>query len=180
MIEPAVREGFAFWTTDNGGLYKPYDFVPVTEGAKTNFKAVYIPRVTNAGFSYRAKTDTVTAGIRFRGELADAVVQSAEEIGFAIIPQIAVPTSNWYDIEAKTDKHTLFVAAEDFKNKYYKKTETGYQYQLRISDLSNETLLSADFAVAIYVKSNDGTYTYYYIGCEDYNTVVANITSRSK
>lgn len=180
MIEPAVRENFAFWTTDNGGLYKPYDFVLVTEGNRAKFKAVYIQRATNAGFSYRAKTDSVTAGIRFRGELTDAVVQSAEEIGFAIIPQIAVPTSNWYDIEAKTDKHTLFVAAEDFKNKYYKKTETGYQYQLRISDLSNETLLSADFAVAIYVKSNDSTYTYYYIGCEDYNTVVANITSRSK
>ena len=180
MPVPTERENFAFWTTDNGGLYKPYDFVSVTEGATAKFKAVYIPRAVNAGFSYRAKTETVTAGIRFRGELPDAVVESAEEIGFAIIPQIAVPTSDWYDVEAKTDKHTLFIAAEDFRNKYYKKTETGYQYQVRISSLNKDYLLSADFAVALYVKVNDGTYIYRYIGCEDYNTVVANINNGSK
>ncbi|MBE6798876.1 MAG: hypothetical protein E7525_03765 [Ruminococcaceae bacterium] len=179
MPVPSERENFAFWTTDNGGLYKPYDFVSVEEGSAASFRAVYIPRATSAAFSYRAKTDEWTAGIRFRGELADAVVESAEDIGFAIIPQIAVPTSDWYDIEAKTDKHTLFIAAEDFRNKYYKKTETGYQYQLRISDLSTDVLMSADFAVAIYVKDSAGAYTYYYIGCEDYNTVVANINSQS-
>lgn len=174
MPEPKTRENFAYWVTDNGGLYQPGDFVEVAEGT-TAFKAVYIQHAVSRAFSYRAPSDTVSAGIRFRGEIPTAVVESAEDIGFAIIPKIAVPALDWYDVEAKTDKYTLFAPAVDFKTRYYAKTETGYQYQLRISDLDRDVLLSADFAVTIYVKNSDGTYSYYYIGCEDYNTVYKNV-----
>ncbi len=170
MPTPANTENFQYWTTDNGGIYFAGEEVTLSN-ANTAFKAVYMTSAAEPMVSLRLPTADVTAGVRFRCTLPEETVMNAEEIGFAIIPTLAKPVNDWYNVETKPGGLTIFMKAYNFKNLYYAKVGSNYQYQVRISDLNNDRMLAANFAVVLYIKNADGTYTYQYIGCTSYNAV---------
>ena len=157
-----------------------FDNVVIEEVSAAN--EIYKTPVVDAKSSLRKKSETQSAGLRFRGELKGDLVAGADEVGFVTIPVQLLDQAgdDWYKITADditADKGKFGMAAYVKINDhtspasyYYYDVETeNYQYQLCITGM-NEKSKAAQFMTVMYIKTDD-KFEYKFVNIMSYNNV---------
>ena len=160
----------------------------VTIEKKIFFDAVD-PWISIRGESYKGEK-YVSAGIRFKASVSDALKSEALEIGYIVAPQKAIASlDGWYEfdsngvVKANTEignKTAIHMACYDANNDidivYKRDTANGKtHYQMILTGLSKpsgENILSLSVTTIMYVKTADG-YSYYLVGTKSYKEVLA-------
>lgn len=149
---------------------------------------LYKTTVVDTKSSLRKETADKSAGLRFRGQLAEGVVldNDVSEIGFISIPKLALDRglvkNDWYKLDdvtmtadkGKVGKYAAYVKINNFKTDagyYARAKDGGYQYQLCITGLETDAKKAADFATVMFVKNTEGEFSYYYVNTISYNAV---------
>lgn len=170
---PAAPEGFNYWSSPSNELVFAGDRVAAAHGDV--FTARKPPNIaTDPCFSYR--TDG-TIGIRARGTVklpTQKQIDGGGGAGFVLVPLAADPAATtWFS----TGEYRLLVPIEDLTQTYDGSSGAGgtdATYQVCLTGLP-ENLKGEKFLIAMYIKTraNSG-YKYYYIGCESFDSIVAN------
>ena len=148
-----------YFTDKNGKLYFPGEYIDAEAGDV--FTPAPIEVAADNAFSIRK--DSI--GIRARGALSKETVEAASEIGFVIVPRIALDLSaDWYvssqyTYKQRVSKNAIYGTADEVD---------GYQYQLCLWNLKG--VEAEDFLFAMYATVN-GVTTYTYVGCVSYEMV---------
>ena len=158
-----------------------FDNVVIEEVSAAN--EIYKTPVEDAKSSLRKKSETQSAGLRFRGQInADKAVE-ASEIGFVTIPVQLLNQAGdaWYKLEGvdmTADKGKLASGAAYVKinghtidTGYYASANNGksLQYQLCITGM-NENSKAAQFMTVMYIKTDD-KFEYKFVNIMSYNNV---------
>ncbi len=163
--------------TENDGLVYYFDnikIVDITDSAGTSAANVKRSiRAAQNGLEY------VSAGLRFRGEIATSVVSDADGVGFIVAPEAHVNaytgTDAWYTI---TNGKAALASAKvaNATNTVYGTNGDNTQYQMILTKLTQygetKNLLDTQFVVKMYTVK-DGVYTYYDVATASYNQVKA-------
>ncbi len=135
-------------------------------------------------YAEKKENEYVSAGLRVKGTLERTVRDSADEIGFIVLPALmAAQDYDWFNMNKKNPKYKKAVCYQ--KNEYGKVikdvvySDDGMgelvDYQMILTGLSKEdgkTSYNIRYAFVMYVKKGD-TYTYYGLSETSYNEVQA-------
>ena len=170
-----------FW---NYNIY--YMFGSNTTTYFDNFKIVAVEEVdsvvpekdASAKYSIRETAAGTTAGLRFRGSVANNVKETADEIGFVVAPASLVGgNDNWYKLDSLSIAAKKVVAYDGTKDVVYSSDAETTSYQLILTKLDN--IVAHRFAAVMYVKTGN-TYEYISLGEISYNQVLAEYAVRGK
>ncbi len=132
----------------------------------------------SAKYSIRETAAGTTAGLRFRGSVANTVKEAADEIGFVVAPVSLVGgNDNWYKLDSLSVAAKKAVAYDGTKDVIYSSDAETTSYQLILTKLDN--IVVHRFAAVMYVKTGN-TYEYISLGEISYNQVLAEYAVRGK
>lgn len=118
-----------------------------------------------------------SAGLRFRGTLTNAQVDSASEVGFVVVPASKIANGEqWFAIDADGKIANANAKKVECTNKVYKDNGSSKDYQLIVTNLTKENvtdrnLKDLEIVAVMYTKDANGEYNYYYVNSTSYNAV---------